>query len=62
MINVDTQTNTEHTDVKLTIQLDRGVQLAVELTYEQTEDLIFNLQDCLQEIDINETTKLVENR
>lgn len=53
MINVDTQTNTEHTDVKLTIQLDRGVQLSVELTYEQTEDLIFNLQNCLQEIDVN---------
>lgn len=52
MINVDTQTNTEHNDVKLTISLDRGVQLAVELTYEQVEDLIFNLQNCLQEIDM----------
>lgn len=57
MITIDTQTNTEHTDIRMSINLERGVTLSVELNYEQVEDMIFTLQDCLQEIDINEIIK-----
>lgn len=57
MITIDTQTNTEHTDIRMSINLERGVTLSVELNYEQAEDMIFTLQNCLQEIDINEIIK-----
>lgn len=57
MITIDTQTNTEHTDIRMSINLERGVTLSVELNYEQVEDMIFTLQNCLQEIDINEIIK-----